>query len=84
MVTYAGATESSGEGGAASVTLVIARQAEDVGQIAGTWTLIKPDMKRSAWTDDYSNILEGIRDAWIGPKVDEVLIKPVQSADARN
>jgi precorrin-6B methylase 2 len=84
MVTYAGATESSGEGGAASVTLVIARRAEDVGRIAETWTLIQPDMKRSPWTDDYSNILEGIRDAWIVPKVDKVLIKPVQSADAQN
>ncbi|MBD2745708.1 fused MFS/spermidine synthase [Microvirga sp. BT688] len=84
MVTYAGATESSGEGGAASVTLVIARQAEDIGRIAGTWTLIQPDMERSPWTDDYSNILEGIRDAWLGPKVDGVLIKPVQSVDARN
>jgi precorrin-6B methylase 2 len=84
MVTYAGATESNGEGGAASVTLVLARQGQDVGPIYGSWTLIDPDLKRSPWTDDYSNILEGIRDAWIGPKVGEFLIQRVRSADARN
>jgi hypothetical protein len=84
LVTYAGATNSSGDGAASSVTLVVARQEEGLGELARTWTLIQPDWKRSPWTDDYSNVLEGIRDAWLGPKVDEVLIKPVQSADVRN
>jgi hypothetical protein len=84
LVTYAGATRASGEATGASVTLAIGHRAEDMGDIAQTWKLIRPDYARSPWTDDYSNIIEGIKDKWVGPAMDEVLIQPGRSVAASN
>ncbi|WP_262030730.1 spermidine synthase [Microvirga sp. Mcv34] len=84
LVTYAGATKASGEATGASITLAIGHRAEDMGDIAQTWKLIRPDYARSPWTDDYSNIIEGINDKWFGPAMDEVLIQPGRSVEASN
>ncbi|WP_114946510.1 fused MFS/spermidine synthase [Microvirga calopogonii] len=84
LVTYAGATQANGDATGASITLAVGHRAEDLGDIAQTWKLIRPDYARTPWTDDYSNIIEGIKDKWFGPAMDEVLIQPGTSVDAPN
>jgi hypothetical protein len=68
----------------ASITLAIGHRAGDLGDIAQTWKLIRPDFVRGPWTDDYSNVIEGIKDKWFGPAMDEVLIQPGRSVEASN
>jgi hypothetical protein len=45
--------------------VVLARDAADLGRIADqpNWRLIRPDVARAPWTDDFSNVLEAMRDA---------------------
>lgn len=47
---------------APSTALVLARKPEDVGAIARDWTPVAPDMARTPWTDDFSNVLEAMFD----------------------
>lgn len=47
---------------APSTAVVLARDARDVGALAMEWEEVRPDMARRAWSDDFSNILEAIRD----------------------
>jgi precorrin-6B methylase 2 len=84
LVTYAGATRPTGEATGASLTLAVARRVADLGGIAQSWKLIGPDYSRSPWTDDFSNIVEGIEDKWFGPPIDDVQIQPVRSVEAMN
>ena len=37
--------------------VVMAREASDIGSVAGSWTPLHPDPASALWTDDYSNIL---------------------------
>ena len=37
--------------------VVMAREARDIGSVAGSWTPLHPDRTSALWTDDYSNIL---------------------------
>ena len=37
--------------------VVMAREATDIGSVAGSWTRLHPDRTSAVWTDDYSNIL---------------------------
>jgi hypothetical protein len=37
--------------------VAMAREAGDIGSVAGKWTLLRPDPASALWTDDYSNIL---------------------------
>ena len=45
--------------------VVLARDAAHLGRIPDqpNWRLIRPDMARAPWTDDFSNVLEAMRDA---------------------
>ena len=45
--------------------VVLARDAAHLGRIADqpNWRLIRPDTARAPWTDDFSNVLEAMRDA---------------------
>lgn len=49
---------------AASKVVVLARRADDLGDLARTppWTPLPPEMARRPWTDDYSNVLEALLD----------------------
>lgn len=51
---------------ASSKVLAMARDRAALGSIAegGPWVEVEPDMSRRPWSDDYSNILEAIIDAW--------------------
>jgi len=74
LVAYETVTAPSIEGSAPSMTVVMGRSDKDLGAIAidRTWRKIVPDMTRTPWTDDYSNILEGIKDRYYGvPMKDE-------------
>ncbi len=37
--------------------VVMAREAADIGSVAGSWTRLHPNRTSALWTDDYSNIL---------------------------
>ena len=37
--------------------VVMAREASDIGSVAGSWTPLHPDRASALWTDDFSNIL---------------------------
>jgi hypothetical protein len=46
-----------------STSVAIARKPEHLGALATDWTRLQPDLARTPWTDDYSNLLEALLDA---------------------
>ena len=47
-----------------SMAMALARDASDLGSIAKTWERITPVMERAPWTDDYSSIIQPLRDMY--------------------
>ncbi|WP_375462008.1 spermidine synthase [uncultured Enterovirga sp.] len=49
-----------------AMVVAMARQARDLGPLAAgeDWQRLEPDMSRRPWTDDYSNVIEALMDAY--------------------